>query len=178
MEAREQAVPDPGMLGCDREVFARVWSRVSPEGGGLVEPAPAPEPPEEESGGRRLQALTLTCLEEAATYRELLRQSRRARRELTELTERKLRQAKRLSAAYFLMTGVRYWPRETARPEPVQSFFSTLRQRFLTEGRMAGELDALSRETGDPELETLYRTLAGEARELTRLIRFIVERET
>lgn len=180
------AGPDFGMLGCDREVFARVWSRVSPEGNGLVEPTPPvaaePEPavePEADSpAGRQLQRLTLTCLEEAATYRELLRRSRRARGELTQLAGQKLRQAKRLSAAYFLMTGVRYWPRETVRPELVQSFFSTLRQRFLAEGRMAAELEDLSREAGDPGLEALYRALAGESRELELMIRLIVEKET
>lgn len=175
------AGPDVGMLGCDREVFARVWSRVSPEGNGLVEPTPpeaAVEPEADSPAGRQLQRLTLNCLEEAATYRQLLRRSRRARGELTQLAGQKLRQAKRLSAAYFLMTGVRYWPQETVRPEPVQSFFSTLRQRFLAEGRMAAELEGLSRETGDAGLAALYRALAEEARELELMIRLIVEKET
>lgn len=191
MEAQTRE-PELGMLGCDREVFAQVWSRVAPNGGGMVEPvaaataapvppvaAAAPESPGgDDVEGKRLQSLTMACLEEAAVYQELLRRSRRARGELTELARRKLRQGKRLSAAYFLMTGVRYWPQGAVTTPPPQSFFPVLRQCFLTEGRMAEELERVSRETKDPGLAELYRSLAEEARELTHVIRLIVERET
>lgn len=173
--------PELGMLGCDREVFAQVWSRVAPGGGSMVEPvAPAPPALEtmEDVEGKRLQSLTLDCLEEAAVYQELLGRSRRARGELAGLARRKVRQAKRLSAAYFLMTGVRYWPQGAVATPPRQSFFPVLRQRFLTEGRMAREMERLGRETKDPGLAELYRSLADEARELTGVIRAVVERET
>lgn len=124
MEERDtRPAPDAGLLGCDREVFAQVWSRVDPAQGGMVEPlppaedAPAPEPPaapeavtvgEGGETGRQLQALVLGLLTDGSVYRDLARRTRRSVGELQELHQQKLRQAKRLSAAYFLLTGVRY----------------------------------------------------------------------
>lgn len=204
METREQgANPDPGLLGCDREVFAQVWSRVSPGAGGMVEPTPL-EPAEKPAGGtaaapgsqaapaaremvsfgeddgegKRLQGLILACLNEAAVYQDLTRRSRRAKGDLTALARKKVHQAKRLSTAYFLMTGVRYWPNRAVSVNPPQSFFPVLRQRFLNEGRMAGELEQLSRAAAEPYLGELYLSLAEEAREMTHIIRLVVERES
>lgn len=204
METRERgAGPDPGLLGCDREVFAQVWSRVSPgtesmveltprepaempAGGAATPPAPQADPAvpemvrfgEDDGEGKRLQALILACLNEAAVYQDLTRRSRRARGDLTALARKKVHQAKRLSTAYFLMTGVRYWPNRAVSVNPPQSFFPVLRQRFLNEGRLADELERLSRSAAEPYLGELYLALAEEARELTHIIRLIVERES
>lgn len=180
----------PGMLGCDREVFAQVWGRVAPGGNGPVEVAPARETPAEETAqgpvllgegdeeGRRLQELVRRALSDASVYQELTRRSRRARMELHELAGRKTRQAKRLSAAYFLMTGVRYWPRETTPVNPPESFFPVLRQQFLAEGRQAGELRRDAQRVEDPWLRELYLSLAEEGDEVVYTLRLIVERET
>ncbi len=197
MDRREdQMTPDAGLLGCDREVFAQVWGRVRPQGDGLVEPvaepgpcqtqqetAPAPMPPVElgeamDPDSRRLQSLTLDCLTDAAAYRDLARRTRRSVSGLQALAQRKTHQAKRLSAAYFLLTGVRYWPRETIPVEPPEPFFPALRQRFLTEGRRRQDLDRLARETEAPDLQELYLDLALETGEIVRAVRAIVERET
>lgn len=179
----------PGMLGCDREVFAQVWGRVAPGGSSTVEVAPkapaepsAPAEPvslgEDDREGRRLQELTRRALSDASIYRELTRRSRRARLELNELAGRKTRQAKRLSAAYFLMTGVRYWPRETTPVNPPESFFPVLRQQFLAEGEQAKALRQAAQGAEEPMLGELYLSLAEEADELVYTIRLIVERET
>lgn len=179
----------PGMLGCDREVFSRVWDRVAPVGGGAVEVAPkaqgersAPTEPvslgEDHPEGGRLQELTRRALSDASVYRELTRRSRRARMELTELAGRKTRQAKRLSAAYFLMTGVRYWPRETTPVNPPESFFPVLRQQFLAEGEQAKALRQAAQGAEEPMLRELYLSLAEEADEVGYTLRLIVERET
>lgn len=179
----------PGMLGCDREVFAQVWGRVAPGGSAAVEVAPkaqaepsTPAEPvslgEDDREGRRLQELTRRALSDASVYRELTRRSRRARLELNELAGRKTRQAKRLSAAYFLMTGVRYWPRETTPANPPESFFPVLRQQFLAEGEQARALRQAAQEVEEPMLGELYLSLAEEADELVYTIRLIVERET
>lgn len=179
----------PGMLGCDREVFAQVWDRVAPGGSSTVEvapkaqvePAATAEPVslgEDDREGRRLQELTRRALSDASIYRELTRRSRRARLELNELAGRKTRQAKRLSAAYFLMTGVRYWPRETTPVNPPESFFPILRQQFLAEGEQAKALRQAAQEAEEPMLGELYLSLAEEADELVYTIRLIVERET
>lgn len=179
----------PGMLGCDREVFAQVWGRVAPGGDSPVEvtpqtPAqpPAPAEPvslgEDDPEGRQLQELTRRALSDASIYRELTRRSRRARMELNELSGRKTRQAKRLSAAYFLMTGVRYWPRETTPVNPPESFFPVLRQQFLAEGQQAKTLRQAAQGAGEPMLRELYLSLAEEADEVAYTLRLIVERET
>lgn len=197
MDTREeQRTPDAGLLGCDREVFAQVWGRVRPQGDGPVEPAaepgpcqgegetaPAPMVPAELGGtagqsGRRLQGLTLDCLTDAAAYRDLARRTRRAVSGLQALAQRKTHQAKRLSTAYFLLTGVRYWPKEVTPVEPPEPFFPALRQRFLTEGRRRETLDRLARETEEPNLRELYLDLALETGEMVRAVRTIVERET
>lgn len=174
-----------GMLGCDREVFARVWSRVSAGAECPVEPLepeaetkkPEAEEAVESGESRTLQRLILECLNEGAVYQALSRRSRRAREELSELTRRKIQQARRLSAAYFLISGVRYWPRGSVSAQPPQAFFPVLREGFFFERRMGQVLERLSRESREPELAELYGELAREAGELTYMIRLIVERE-
>lgn len=180
----------PGMLGCDREVFAQVWGRVAPGGDSPVEVAPQPpeQTPQAAQGpvslgedhpeGGRLQELTRRALSDASVYQELTRRSRRARLELNELAGRKTRQAKRLSAAYFLMTGVRYWPRETTPVNPPESFFPVLRQQFLAEGEQAKALRQAAQGVEEPMLRELYLSLAEEADEVVYTLRLIVERET
>lgn len=183
MEEREGA----GMLGCDREVFAQVWSRVAPGGGGPVEPnppvernAPAVEaaaPAEEEQAGT-LRGLVLEFLTDASVYRDLSLRARRAVGALQGIYRQKLRQAKRLSAAYFLLTGVRYWPRAVTPANPPEGFFPALRERYLAEGRLARRLEALAKAGGEQSLRELYSDLARETDALVREIRRVVERET
>lgn len=190
---RMDAAPGPGMLGCDREVFAQIWSRVDPDAQGPVEVALAPaalaEPDtageqgpvclgQDDAEGQRLQELIRQALSDASIYQGLTRRSRRARQELLDLARQKTRQAKRLSAAYFLMTGVRYWPQETTPVNPPESFFPVLRQQFLSEGRQREALNVAAQKAQDPCLRELYLSLAEEAGESTRAIRLIVERET
>lgn len=193
MEERDaRAVPDAGLLGCDREVFAQVWGRVAPGGGSPVEPvapartqppaAPATQAPvemgEQDGTGRQLQGLVLGLLTDASVYRDLARRTRRSMGELQELHGQKTRQAKRVSAAYFLLTGVRYWPREATPVNPPEGFFPALRERFLAEGRLARELDDLAGACQEEDLTELYTALAQDTRDMARTIRLIVERET
>ncbi len=163
----------------DRETFTQVWSRVSPTGEGPVEVIPPADGPEADAGNaRQLQELVLTMLTDASVYRDLARRTRRSVAAVTGLGRLKTAQARRLGAAYFLMTGVRYWPAGATPVNPPEGFFPALRERFLAEGRLAGTLEALSAQTPDPDLRELYQDLARETRELTRTIRRIVERET
>lgn len=182
------SVPDTP-APCDPAVFAQVWSRVAPGENCPVEPAvpmPAPrsntsEPavvPQEDPRAHQLQALVLECLHDASTYRALTRRSRRSRQELADLAAWKTRQAKRLSAAYFLLSGVRYWPQAATVPEPPESFFPVLRQQFMAERRRSRAWQELGEKEPDPELQELYLTLAQEAKDLGRTLRLIVERET
>ena len=196
MEKRDvQKTPDAGMLGADREIFAQVWSRVSPGENSVIEPVAAPVPAaapsqsEQETAqvrevatadqtSRQLRELVLGCLTDGSVYRDLARRTRRSVSDLQELYGQKLRQAKRLSAAYFLMTGVRYWPREVTPVNPPEAFFPALRERYLAEGRLAGQLKQLAGACQDEALGEIYQDLARETHDMTRTIRLIVERET
>lgn len=199
-----RVAPDPGLYGCDREVFAQIWKRVAPgencpvELSGETPPAlPAPEapscpitrdaPPEQEilpvcfGGGeeeaKNLQGLIRECLTGMWAYRAAARQGRRTA-ELMSMSQRKGRQAKRLSAACFLMTGVRYWPeKDVPRGRPMD-FFALLRERFLAEQRLYVRLGQLGRDCRDDCLRELYLALGEESMELVHTIRLLVERET
>lgn len=183
------ASPSPGgpVSPWDPAVFAQVWSRVGPGEDCPVEPtapvpalqSPAPTPlPREDPRRQQLQVLVQTCLQDASTYRALAKRGRRARQDLSELAGRKTRQAKRLSAAYFLLSGVRYWPQATAAPQPPEGFFPALRQQFLAERERQRAWAALGETTEDEDLQALYLSLAQEAGELAHALRLIVERET
>lgn len=195
MQERDgRPTPDAGLLGCDREVFAQVWGRVAPGENCPVEPVAPAAPPvpetrtpadlapatvgEEDETGRQLQELVLELLTDGSVYRDLARRTRRSVAELQELHGQKLRQAKRLSAAYFLLTGVRYWPREATPVNPPESFFPALRERFLAEGRLARHMEELAGRAGEDELRELYAALARDTHDMARAIRLIVERET
>lgn len=163
----------------DRETFAQVWSRVSPKGEGPVEVIPRPDGPDGEAGGaEQLRELVLTLLTDASVYRDLSLRTRRSTAAVNGLARLKTTQARRLGAAYFLMTGVRYWPIRVTPVNPPEGFFPALRERFLAEGRLAGTLEALSAQAVGPDLRELYADLAQETGALPRTIRMIVERET
>ena len=195
MEERDgREIPEGGLMGLDRETFSQVWSRVAPDGGGPIEPVapppqpaprspqPDPQPAQEQEGedreSRQLQALVLGCLTDGSVYRDLARRTRRSVGDLQELYQQKLRQAKRLSAAYFLLTGVRYWPREVTPVNPPEGFFPALRQRYLAEGRLSKGLADMAEASQDETLRELYADLSQETHDMVRAIRAIVERET
>lgn len=160
----------------DREAFAQVWSRVDAQGTGLVEPADADQPAQPAQSGAALQELVAECLTGAETYRALARRARRAGGELAALRDQKTAQAKRLSAAYFIRSGVRYWPQPDLEPEVGRSFFAALRERYLAEGRLRQRLEGLA-QTADEELGELYTLLAQETAGMARRVRTVVERE-
>ena len=109
-------------------------------------PAPPPEPP----GGdfpRETGVLGENCRDYAGLLQSLIREAltgarryqalaRRAGgtpgRVLTALGGEETRRAKELSAACFLITGVRYWP-EPDRVPPVKSYLGSLRRLFRRE---------------------------------------------
>ena len=115
----------------ERDTFARVWERVAPEGGAEspIEVVPVEEylPPllplparqgasGGEEAGRLLQALIRGELEAARQYRAMAAGAvERRRRTLSLLASEERGHARRLSAAYLLLSGARYWP-EVRRP--------------------------------------------------------------
>ena len=171
----------------ERDTFARVWERVVPEGGAEspIEVVPAEEylPPllplparqgasGGEEPGRLLQALIRGELEAARQYRAMAAGAvERRRRALSLLASEEREHARRLSAAYLLLSGARYWPevRRPARPAPAH--LGALRAQFQADYRRAAE------EAEEPLLQELFLELAEEEAGHSRLLRRLLERE-
>lgn len=82
--------------------------------------------------------------------------------------------AKRLSAACFLISGVRYWP-EVGKGVPPTSYLGTLRQRFGEEQAGMAAYLAGAEATEDPCLRQLFLEIAREEWDHACKIRTMVE---
>ena len=82
--------------------------------------------------------------------------------------------AKRLSAAYFLISGVRYWP-EGGKADLPGSYLGALRQRFGEEQAGMAAYLAGAEATTDPCLRQLFLDLAREEWDHACKIRTLVE---
>ncbi|NCB64049.1 MAG: ferritin-like domain-containing protein [Clostridia bacterium] len=215
----------PGLCGCDREVFNRVWRRVMPEdtygspvqligeeetpvrgerlygtgGGGPdlwrpeppihnpvppVAPAPPPTPPIACLGpgsavyGAELQSFIAHELQDCRCYMALARRSSgNVRQTLMGLAQDEKRHAKRLSTAYFLISGVEYWPDQpggmvnTTGPLP-----ACLRARFAEEQKGEAAYHAAAERTCDPCLKELYLELANDENAHSWVLRGLLEK--
>lgn len=146
-----------------------------------AQPAAAPEPVRpplclgDDSAGEApalLRFLSLTLSLEKA-YRVLARSG--GRRLPARLAQEKAGQAKRLSTAYFLITGQRPEKPETIEPERLP-FPLALRACYRAEQRTAAQLIGAVRESRDPCLAQLYRELGGENQISAGQIREFLER--
>ena len=186
----------PGQCGADREVFERVWRRVMPEDRPdcpftlyseeeqvAVRPAEerkadlVPVPAEQSGGdGAVLQAFIADELSDWRTYQTLARRIPGGNgRALMGMAADERRHAGRLSAAYFLLSGVKFWP--PAEPElPGGGCMAALRARYWAERKGAEAYRAAAGRTGDSALRELYLELAGDEEAHAGLIRSILER--
>ena len=182
--------------GVDREVFERVWRRVMPEDradcpftlpeaepAAAIRPAPADaeaadtsgDPPSTSPWG---EALRQYIDGEVAGWRQCQALARRlpgrGGRELAAAAGQELRHARRLSALYFLLSGVRYWPRSQAAglrgPLP-----AALRERFWAFHRASETYRTAAGRAEDPRLAELFNQLAGEEAARLRGIREALE---
>ncbi len=160
-----------GLLGCDREMFAQVWRRVSPGAGCPVEVKPMTLPAA--SPGKTLRELVDGHLCDAAVYAALARMNGRGRPRLAALSRKKTAGARRLCGAYFLASGLRYWPQTP--PPSVGDYFPALRRQFFRERALGEQLSALAQAAEDADLEALYQSLWQDAQEAVRVIRELVE---
>ena len=167
------AVPEvPTPLPCPREA--------PPPSRAHISPATQPDVPLLGSGsaiyGEQLQ---MYIDQEAADWRTYLSLSRRSpggcARVLAAMAAEERRHAKRLSAAYFLISGVRYWPVDRV-PNPSPAPFSAaLREHFMEEQRGAAAYQTAAAETADPCLHELFLELAGEEDSHAWLLRSVLE---
>ena len=154
----------------------------------LVEPAcPQPRMEAAEDGvpclgsssavyGAQLQAFIDSELCDWRTYQLLARRAQSGgARVLSTIAADERRHAKRLSTAYFLISGVRYLPVDRAQPMPVGTFLGALRDRFAEEQRGEAAYLAAAEECTDPCLRELYVELAGDENAHAWLLRGVLE---
>ena len=127
--------------------------------------------------GTQLQHQTRDALESWQLYRHLARRagSSPCARTLSALAAEKQRTARRLAAAYFLISGVRWWPTDRLTPPAAPSFQGTLRREFRREQQRARAYDTAASDTRDEALAELYRELAAQSRDHSSALRSVLE---
>lgn len=162
--------PDP-----DRPEPPRPAHPIAPQPAPVC-PAAACLGPGSAAYGAQLQAFTAY---EIASFRDYMALARRckgnAAHVLTGMANEERRHAKRLSAAYFLISGVRYWPGEPSAPAPAGPMPACLRQAFQSEQRAEAAYRSAAASTDDPCLHELYLELADDESAHAWLIRGLVE---
>ena len=182
--------------GVDREVFERVWRRVMPEDRAdcpfTLQQAERPQPPAPPAALPAMTAAPKTADPaeawggmfrqyidgELASWRRCQALARRlsgqSGRALSAAAPGELRHAKRLSALYFLLSGVRYWPERhpTVHPLPLPA---ALREQFWAARKAEEAYRSAAQEVGEPRLSELFTQLARE--ETDHLRTFQVARE-
>lgn len=124
----------------------------------------------------RLRQQTLEALEAWQFYRHLARRTRgNAARTLTNLAADQHQLARKLAAAYFLHSGVRYWPSEQLPTPAIPSFWGALRQRHQWERQAEMSYRMSADEADDATLTELYEGLMESCRGHCRQLRMLLE---
>ena len=110
------------------------------------------------------------------TYQTLARRAgNNGTRMLGTMAADKRRNAKRLGAAYFLITGEQYRSPNMTGSRPPMDLMTGLREQFIQEQRGAAAYGGAAQETSDPCLRQLFRELGQEAVGHSRMIRSLLE---
>ena len=142
---------------------------------------PAPEPPDfclgeaSQGDGRRLEELMTLARSGAAAGRAMARRANGpCAKALSALACDHQSAFRRLSAAYFLITGTRYTPKCSV-PKLPSSLPLALRQQFLWEQQWERQNNQAAQATADPCLKELYLELAQEGAFHAGAIRSLLE---
>ena len=173
----------------DPDRFARIWKRVMPEEREdcpieivkqpRPDPPPAGERPQRQPGPTHPMApfLRQQIGGELQDWQDYLALSRRGNGVLRGIAAQELTHARRLSAAYFLLTGIRFLPMERARPRRMANRAAALRERFQAEREDEARYRQAARDAGgDETLRTLFLALAEEEAAHAAQIQQILER--
>lgn len=127
--------------------------------------------------GQQLQRQVLDALECWQMYRHLARRagSVPASRMLSSLASEKHKAARRLAAAYFLISGIRYWPVDRLGTPHIPSLNGMVRRGFQQEQQREQAYRLAAADTGDEALVELYSELADQSQEHSRTLRSILE---
>ena len=128
--------------------------------------------------GEQLQRQIADALESWQLYRYLARQSGGdgRGRMLSAMASRQHRAARRLAAAYFLISGVRFWPVDRLGVPHIPSYLGSIRRAYLAEQQREQAYLLAGDDTADEALAQLYRELAQLCREHGERLRSVLER--
>lgn len=125
-----------------------------------------------------LRRQVMEALEGWQFYRYLARRGRGCdARTLNTLAGELHCAARKLSAAYFLLTGLRYWPSELLSAPAIPSYWGALRQRFQTEQRQENAFRMAADDWDDPDLQELYNELVEGCQRRCRQLRALLEQD-
>lgn len=156
----------PQRQGADPASFARVWNRVSAANGGSQIEIQKPAEQGAPSAQGQEEFLHRRILAELADHRTCARLAGGSfgGQMIRAIAGDKLSQARRLSAACFLLTGKWFFPLREAAPLPFQNWQEGMRTVFLRAGQGAEEYHGAAEQAEDPSLRDLFRRLAEEER--------------
>ncbi|MDE6588878.1 MAG: hypothetical protein K2K53_00740 [Oscillospiraceae bacterium] len=136
------------------------------------------EPQEATDRTARLRRQVMEALEGWQFYRHLARRARGTdARVLNSMAGEVHRHARKLSAAYFLLTGLRYWPSETLSAPAIPSYWGALRTRHQAEQRQENAYRMAADDWDDPSLLELYAELIEGCQHRGRQLRALLEQD-
>lgn len=175
----------------DPDRFARIWKRVVPEEREYspiqpIQTQGAPEKRGQASGPRLGKGhpmapfLRQQIVDELSDWQVYLALAQHGNGPLRSIAMQELFHARRLSAAYFLITGIRYLPIEQSRTRPGSrrvDLQAELRGRVQAEEQGEATYRQAAEQAGaDATLKALFLELAGEEGEHAARIRQMLER--
>ena len=136
------------------------------------------EPQETTDRTARLRRQVMEALEGWQFYRHLARRARGTdARVLNGMAGEMHRHARKLSAAYFLLTGLRYWPSELLSTPAIPSYWGALRARHQAEQRQEMAYRTAADDWDDPDLLELYAELIEACQHRCRQLRALLEQD-
>lgn len=125
--------------------------------------------------GSMLQGMIADELCDARTYETMSRRvTGSTAKVLSGLAADERRHAKRLSVAYFLISGIRFWPNKLP-GTPMNTFMGGVRSRFIAEQKGEAAYRHAAQDTADPSLRELFLELAADEAAHAWLLRGILE---
>lgn len=140
-------------------------------------PQPAPPQPQPKPQPKPccLRQQVMDSLEQWHLARLLLRRAGKQSRQVSNLAAQLHQQAKQLSAAYFLQSGVRYWPVAQLTPPRMTTYVGGLRQLYQRGQALTEEFQKCRTKGGSPDLVELYGQLAQEGVKRAAVLRRLLE---
>lgn len=136
-------------------------------------PRPRPTPPRPQPCCLRQQVMD--SLEQWQIARLLVRRAGNQARQMTNLAAQLHQQAKQLSTAYFLQSGVRYWPvAQLTRPR-MTTYVGGLRQLYQRCQTLTEEFHTCRPKASNQDLAQLYAQLAQAGAKHCALLRSLLE---